>query len=73
MTSRYFLLTPSQRETTKAKQKQRHMKNPWQHRRRMYLRACEKGLIKCPRKLAEYDGPRHINLGGFINGEEEEG
>ena len=45
----------------------------------MYLRACEKGLIRCPRKLDEYDfHPEVVDeirnniMGSVINGEEEE-
>ena len=46
----------------------------------MYLRACEKGLIRCPRKLDEYDFRpeegldeiRNKNMDDVINGEAEE-
>ena len=38
----------------------------------MYLRAVERGLIRCPKKLAEYDGPINNSMGDVINGEEEE-
>ena len=73
-TSRYFRMTVEQRNRIKARQKERYQDNPFVHRRRMYLRACEKGLIRCPRKLDEYDldGIRNKNMGSVINGEAEE-
>ena len=73
-TSRYFRMTPEQRTRIKQRQKGRYRDNPYVQRRRMYLRACERGLIRCPRKLAEYglDEPRNIFMRGVINGEAEE-
>ena len=79
-TSRYFRMTPEQRTRIKQRQKERYRENPYVQRRRMYLRACEKGLIRCPRKLAEYDFRpeegfdeiRNKNMGSVINGEAEE-
>ena len=59
-TSRYFRMTADQRERIKQRQKERYRENPYVQRRRMYLRACEKGLIRCPRKRDDYlgyDGP----------------
>ena len=73
-TSRYFRMTPEQRTRIKQRQKERYRENPYVQRRRMYLRACEKGLIRCPRKLAEYglDEIRNKNMDDVINGEAEE-
>ena len=73
-TSRYFRMTPEQRTRIKQKQQERYRDNPYVQRRRMYLRACEKGLIRCPKKLAEYDCDeiRNKNMDSVINGEEEE-
>ena len=73
-TSRYFRMTPEQRTRIKQRQKERYRENPYVQRRRMYLRACEKGLIRCPRKLDEYDLDeiRNKNMGSVINGEAEE-
>ena len=73
-TSRYFRMTPEQRTRIKQRQKERYKENPYVQRRRMYLRACEKGLIRVPRKLDEYslDEIRNKNMGCVINGEEEE-
>ena len=71
-TSRYFRMTPEQRTRIKQRQKERYHENPYVRRRRMYLRACEKGLIRCPKKLAEYDGPINNNMPAVINGEAEE-
>ena len=75
-TSRYFRMTPEQRTRIKQRQKERYRENPYVQRRRMYLRACEKGLIRCPKKLAEYfgeaDRPINNNIGAVINGEAEE-
>ena len=73
-TSRYFRMTVEQRNRIKQRQKERYRDNPFVQRRRMYLRACEKGLIRCPRKLDEYglDEIRNKNMGDVINGEAEE-
>ena len=71
-TSRYFRMTPDQGERIKQRQKERYRENPYVQRRRMYLRACEKGLIRCPKKLADYDWPINKNMGHVINGEAEE-
>ena len=75
-TSRYFRMTPEQRIRIKQRQKERYRENPYVERRRMYLRAVERGLIRCPKKLAEYfgeaDWPIHKNMGDVINGEAEE-
>ena len=73
-TSRYFRMTPEARERIKQRQKQRYRENLYVQRRRMYLRACEKGLIQCPRKRDEYecDEIRNKNMGSVINGEAEE-
>ena len=71
-TSRYFRMSPDQRERIKQRQKERYRENPYVQRRRMYLRACEKGLIRCPKKLAEYDWPINNNMADVINGAEEE-
>ena len=74
-TSRYFRMTPDQRERIKQRQKERYRENPYVQRRRMYLRACEKGLIRCPRKRDEYLGCDEIRnniMGSVINGEAEE-
>ena len=73
-TSRYFRLSVEQRTRIKQRQKERYLASPFVQRRRMYLRACEKGLIRCPRKLDEYgrDEPRNILMRGVINGEAEE-
>ena len=70
--SRYFRMSPGQRERIKQRQKERYRENPYVQRRRMYLRAVERGLIRCPKKLTEYDGPINNNLATAINGEEEE-
>ena len=71
-TSRYFRMTPDQREKIKQRQKERYRENPYVQRRRMYLRAVERGLIRCPKKLDEYDGPINNNMADVINGAEEE-
>ena len=73
-TSRYFRMTPEQRTRIKQRQKERYRENPYVQRRRMYLRACEKGLIRCPRKLDEYsrDEIRNNIMADVINGAEEE-
>ena len=77
-TSRYFRMTPEQRTRIKQRQKERYRENPYVQRRRMYLRACEKGLIRCPKKLDQYDNfgeadrPINNNIGAVINGEAEE-
>ena len=73
-TSRYFRMSVEQRTRTKQRQKERYRENPYVQRRRMYLRACERGLIRCPRKLDEYglDEIRNKNMGCVINGEAEE-
>ena len=78
-TSRYFRMTVEQRNRIKQKQKERYRENPYVQRRRMYLRACEKGLIRCPKKLDEYDFRpevvdeiRNKNMDDVINGEAEE-
>ena len=73
-TSRYFRMTPEHRTRIKQRQKERYRENPYVQRRRMYLRACEKGLIRCPRKLDEYclDEIRNNILDSVINGEAEE-
>ena len=73
-TSRYFRMTVEARNRIKQRQKERYKENPYVQRRRMYLRACEKGLIRCPKKLAEYDCDEIRNniIGSVINGEEEE-
>ena len=73
-TSRYFRMTVEQRNRIKQRQKERYRDNPFVQRRRMYLRACEKGLIRCPRKLDEYDLDeiRNKNMDDVINGEAEE-
>ena len=78
-TSRYFRMTPEQRTRIKQRQKERYRENPYVQRRRMYLRACEKGLIRCPKKLNEYDyRPEVVDeirnniMGSVINGEAEE-
>ena len=70
-TSRYFRMTPEQRSRIKQRQKERYRQDPHGQRRRMYLRACERGLIRCPRKLDEYglDEIRNNILGSVINGE----
>ena len=65
-------MTPEQKTRIKERQKERYRENPYVQRRRMCLRACERGLIRCPRKLAEYDGPINNNMGAVINGEAEE-
>ena len=73
--SRYFRMSPDRTEAIKRKQKERYRANPWEQKRRMYLRACEKGLIRCPRKRDEYmwyDEIRNKNMGSVINGEAEE-
>ena len=71
-TSRYFRMTPEQRTRIKQTQKERYRENPYIQRRRMYLRAVERGPIRCPKKLDEYDGPINNNMPDVINGEEEE-
>ena len=73
-TSRYFRMTPEQRTRIKQRQKERYRENPYVQRRRMYLRACERGLIRCPRKLDEYnlDEIRNNIMADVINGEAEE-
>ena len=73
-TSRYFRMTAEARDKIKQRQKERYRENPYIQRRRMYLRACERGLIRCPRKLDEYslDEIRNKNMRGVINGEAEE-
>ena len=73
-TSRYFRMTPEQRTRIKQRQEERYRENPYVQRRRMHLRACEKGLIRCPRKLDEYglDEIRNKNMDDVINGEAEE-
>ena len=71
-TSRYFRMTVETRNRIKQRQKERYKENPYIQRRRMYLRAVERGLIRCPKKLAEYDGPINNNMGDVINGAEEE-
>ena len=73
-TSKYFRMTPEQRTRIKQRQKERYRDNPYVQGRRMYLRACERGLIRCPRKLDEYglDEPRSNNMRGVTNGEAEE-
>ena len=73
-TSRYFRMTPEQRTRIKQRQKERYRENPYVQRRRMYLRAVEKGLIRCPKKLDEYslDEIRNKNMDDVINGEAEE-
>ena len=75
-TSRYFRMTAEARERIKQRQKERYRENPYVQRRRMYLRACEKGLIRVPRKLDEYTGEdveiRNKIMGAVINGEAEE-
>ena len=67
-------MTPEQRTRIKQTQKERYRENPYIQRRRMYLRACERGLIRCPRKLDEYglDEIRNNIIGSVINGEAEE-
>ena len=72
-TSRYFRMTPEQRTRIKQRQKERYHENPYVQRRRMDLRAREKGLIRCPRKLDEYDldEVRNKIMGSVINGEAE--
>jgi len=65
-------MTVEARNRIKQRQKERYRENPYIQRRRMYLRACEKGLIRCPKKLDEYDWPINKNMGDVINGEEEE-
>ncbi len=72
--SRYFRMSPDQRERIKQRQKEKYRENPFVQRRRMYLRACEKGLIRCPKKLDEYDCDEIRNniMGSVINGEAEE-
>ena len=73
-TSRYFRMTVEQRTRIKQRQKERYRDDPHVQRRRMYLRAVERGLIRCPRKLDEYslDEIRNKNMGSVINGEAEE-
>ena len=71
-TSRYFRMTVEARDRIKQRQKERYRENPYVQRRRMYLRACEKGLIRCPKKLDEYDGPINNNMADVINGAEKE-
>ena len=72
-TSRYFRMTVEQRNRIKQRQKERYHENPFVQGRRMYLRACEKGLIRCPKKLDEYvDEIRNNIMGSVINGEAEE-
>ena len=74
-TSRYFRMTPEQRTRIKQRQKERYRENPYVQRRRMYLRACEKGLIRCPMKLdehIEFDEIRNNIMACVINGEAEE-
>ena len=70
--SRYFRMTVEARNRIKQRQKERYKENPYIQRRRMYLRAVERGLIRCPKKLDEYDGPINNNMAGVINGQEEE-
>ena len=67
-------MTPEQRTRVKQRQKERYRDNPYVQRRRMYLRAVERGLIRCPKKLAEYDCDeiRNMNMDCVINGEAEE-
>ena len=71
-------MTVEQRTRIKHRQKERYRENPYVQRRRMYLRACEKGLIRCPRKRdeyigeAEFDEIRNKNMSSVINGEAEE-
>ena len=71
-TSRYFRMTAEARDKVKQRQKERYRENPYVQRRRMYLRAVERGLIRCPKKLDEYDCPINNNMAGVINGAEEE-
>ena len=65
-------MTAEARDRIKQRQKERYKENPYIQRRRMYLRAVERGLIRCPKKLDEYDGPINNNMGAVINGEAEE-
>ena len=67
-------MSVEQRTRIKQRQKERYHENPFVQRRRMYLRACEKGLIRCPRKLDEYDLDeiRNKNMDDVINGAAEE-
>ena len=74
-TSRYFRMTVEARDRIKQRQKERYRENPYIQRRRMYLRAVERGLIRCPKKLDEYvefDEIRNNIIAGVINGAEEE-
>ena len=59
--SRYFQMSPEKREILKAHQRQKYRNDPTLQRKRMYLRACSKGLIRCPRKLDHYLGTMEIN------------
>ena len=52
--SRYFKLSESQRELIKTRQRERYKSSPERQRRRMYLRAVSKGLIRHPRKISQY-------------------
>ena len=68
-------MTPEARERIKQRQKERYREHPYVQRRRMSLRACEKGRIRCPRKRDEYlwcDEIRNNIMGSVINGEAEE-